>query len=101
MTDINKLIDRTTQGEAFQNCCQSYAHRNGSSRAIAAAALHGAEVPAIARALEDLLAALVSPSVTDGELAALLISQRVTLDADIVPAIIQARAIIARLAGEG
>lgn len=46
------LIERIALDERFQDACQRYAHGNGSSHAIAAAAMQAVAAP-------DLLAALV------------------------------------------
>ncbi|GAB1578636.1 hypothetical protein [Bordetella petrii] len=46
------MIERAALDEQFQAACQRYAHGNGSSQAIAAAALRAAGAPELLEALE-------------------------------------------------
>ncbi|SSW67246.1 hypothetical protein AVE30378_02524 [Achromobacter veterisilvae] len=49
------MIERAALDAQFQAACQQYAHGNGSSHAIAAAALRAVAAPELLEALEALL----------------------------------------------
>ena len=56
-----RMIERATLDEQFQAACQHYAHGNGSSQAVAAAALRAVGAPEMLKALQSIVSECDGP----------------------------------------
>src|SRR3546814_14616200 len=58
---IEHMIERAALDEQFQAACQRYAHGNGSSQAVAAAALRAAGASELLEALQSIVSECDGP----------------------------------------